>query len=383
MGDLTGSTAALRRHNTSRILQEVRSSGGLVQAEIARRTGLSPATVTNLVRELTEAGMVVAEERVHQGRKAKWVSVNAGAGYVLGVDIDRTHMMVNVVDMGFNVIGTVARRFTLGMDSSAGFALLGELFREVLDSTGVDRGRIRSAGVGIPGPVDRVRGQIGAPSFLPEWAGIDLPGGFTDALGMPVVIDNDSNLGALGEYAWPPALDVGSLFYVWLSTGIGGGLIVDGQPWRGADGTAGEIGHHSIDEAGPICRCGNRGCVEAIVSVPECIRVLSVAVGHEVDTDDWVRLAQQGNTTARRLLEDLARHVGVAVANIVNLVNPSRVVVGGPISVVDDVLLDPLRAEVRQRAVPAATRSIQIDRARWGDFSRVYGAAILAMSNLD
>jgi predicted NBD/HSP70 family sugar kinase len=339
--------------------------------------------VTNLVRELVDEGVIGSEDRVHQGRKAKWISPRAGAECVLGIDVGRSHVRIALVDLGFNVLGELQQRLARNTPSADILALVGEMLEELLATTGVERASIVRAGAGIPGPIDQKRHRIGTPSLLPEWAGIDLPAAFEAATGVPTSVDNDSNLGALGEYAWPPALDVDSLFRVRLTTGIGGGLVINGKPWRGVDGTAAEIGHHSIDESGALCRCGNRGCVEAIASVPGFLEVLGRAVGHEVDPDEWVQLAQQGNTTAGRLLEDLGRHVGVAVANIVNLVNPSRILIGGPISAVGDILLAPLRAEVRQRAVPAATRGIRIELGRWGDLAEVYGAAIMAMQAQD
>jgi predicted NBD/HSP70 family sugar kinase len=381
--DRPGSTAALRQRNTQLVLDQVRASGGMVQAEIARQTGLSAATVTNLVRNLAADGAVTCETRSHNGRRAKWVAPADNGRHVLGVDIGRTHLRLALVDSAFRLVGEFSRRLERGLASQDVLAMAGQAYETLLRDSDVAAGAVARAGVGVPGPIDQASGRIGASSLLPEWSSIDLREAVSRVLGgLPVDVDNDGNLGALGEQSWPPALESTSLFYVRLTTGIGGGLIVNGQLWRGADGTAGEIGHHSIDESGAICRCGNRGCLEAIASVPEFLTVLGKAVGREVGPDDWVQLAKHGDITARRLLEDLARHLGAAVANIINIVNPTRVVVGGPISAVGDILMGPLRAEVRQRAVPAATRSLRIEPARWGVRSEVYGAALMAMGGL-
>ncbi|MDR1833269.1 MAG: ROK family transcriptional regulator [Propionibacteriaceae bacterium] len=383
MVERPGSTSALRESNTQRVLSEVRASGGLVQAEIARRTGLSPATVTNLVRDLADLGQVKVTDHVHHGRRAKLVEPNVRTGFVLGVDLGRSHVRACLVDMSYQVVGEAFQRVERGTSSDEGLKLVAGLFEKLLAESGVMRSDVLHAGVGIPGPVDQMTGRIGAANLLPEWADIDLPAAFSKALGLPVTVDNDANLGALGEYAWPPTLREPAIFYMRLATGIGGGLIQDGQLVRGADGTAGEIGHHSIDESGPLCRCGNRGCLEAIASVPDFLHVLSSAVGGDVDVDRWVELTRRGHTTAVRLMEDLARHIGVAVGNIVNIANPNTVIIGGAISVVGEILLEPLRAEVRQRALPAATRSTRITQARWGDYAEVYGAAYLAMAAVD
>jgi predicted NBD/HSP70 family sugar kinase len=378
--DRPGSTTALRQSNTERVLREVRATGGAVQAELARRTGLSPATVTNLVRALTSRGLVAVEDHVFHGRKARLVTPVVAAGYVLGVDIGRSHIRVCLVDLAYRVAAEGFTRLPRGASSREGLELVAQLFAGVLADAGVERAAVRHAAVGLPGPLDQSTGHIGAATMLPEWMGQDLPARFAATLDLPVTVDNDANLGALGEFAWPPALDAQSLFYLRLATGIGGGLILDGRLYRGVDGTAGEIGHHSIDEAGPLCRCGNRGCVEAMASVPGFLRVLGSALDREVDIDTWVTLTREGHSVAVRLMEDFARHIGVAVSNIVNLVNPHRIVVGGQIAAVGETLLAPLRTEVRQRAVPAATRRLRIERARWGDYSEVYGAVHLALT---
>jgi predicted NBD/HSP70 family sugar kinase len=363
-------------------LAEVRSAGGLVQAEIARRTGLSPATVTNLVRALAQGHLVTVEEAVFHGRKAKLVTAAVEPGYVLGVDIGRSHIRVLLADLAFGLAAEANTPLAPGASSDEGVALVAQLTDQVLAEAGAGRDTIRCAAVGLPGPLDRATGHIGSGTVLPEWTGQDLRARFAAALKVPVTVDNDANLGALGEFAWPPVADVTSLVYVRLATGIGGGLILDGHLVRGADGTAGEIGHSSIDEAGPLCRCGNRGCLEAIASIPSLLRVLGSAIEREADDATWVDLTRRGHTTAVRLVEDLGRHLGVAVANLVNLTNPSRVVLGGPIAAVGDALLKPVVAEVRQRAMPAATRHLKIERARWGDYSEAFGACCLAMSSI-
>ncbi|MDR1264020.1 MAG: ROK family transcriptional regulator [Propionibacteriaceae bacterium] len=374
-----GSTASLRQTNLEAVLRQVRSAGGLVQAEIARRTGLSAATVTNLVRLLAERGQVAVAPTLINGRRSQLVTPLPGDGYILGVDIGRSHIRAQLVDLGHTVAGADHVRLEPGSSSQRGLELTAGLYARLLSDVGIDRSAVRHAGVGLPGPLDRANRQIGAATVLPEWMGQDLEERFAAALSLPVMIDNDANLGALGEYAWPPGREVSSLLYIRLATGVGGGLILNGQLYHGADGTAGEIGHLSLDEVGPLCRCGNRGCLEAIASVPAFLGVLSSALQRPVDVDAWVGLARDGHVTAVRLIEDLARHLGATVANVVNLINPGLVLVGGPIAAVGETLLAPLRAEVRQRAMPAATSRLVIERSRWGDDAEVYGASRLAL----
>ncbi|MCL1839213.1 MAG: ROK family transcriptional regulator [Propionibacteriaceae bacterium] len=376
----SGAMAALRLANAEKVLKAVRASHGMVQAEISRQTGLSPASITNLVRELADRGMVEVEDFVFNGRKAKIVKPKSAPGYVLGVDVGRSHILMCLCDLGYQIIAERRVDMPQGMSSKNGLELSHQLYHQILDETGIDHAAVLHAGVGLPGPLDHVTGEIGAIAMLPEWTGENLPKLFADTLDLPVTLENDANLGALGESFWPPALGTKSLVYIRLATGIGGGLVLNGELYRGAEGTAGEIGHHSIDESGLLCRCGNRGCLEAIASVPGFLQVLGSALNQEVNVETWVKLARSGHFTAVRLMEDLGKHLGVAVANIINLLNPHQVIIGGPISAVGDILIAPLRTEVRQRGVPAATRSVIFAKARHGDYSEVYGACHLALN---
>ncbi len=385
-----GSTSALRRANTVRVLSLVRESDGLVQAEIARRSGLSPATVTNLVRDLVAEGAVTVSDCTVNGRRARMVSPAVSPGYVLGVDLGRSHVRMMLADQGHQVLAEGFHLLEPTLSSADGLALVARLYDELLDQAGADREEVLHAGVGLPGPLDVETHQIGAGTLLPEWTGQDLRAAFAEVLDLDVTLDNDANLGALGEYAWPvpddptaPAPQDGwrqSLVYVRLATGIGGGLVLGGELFRGANGTAGEVGHQTIAENGPLCRCGNRGCLEAIASIPHFLDALRSALDRDVDVATWVDLAKGGHTIAVRLVQDLGQHVGAALANLTNLVNPHRIVVGGPISATEEILLAPIRAEIRRRAIPAASRNVRVERTRHGDYAEVLGATHLALT---
>jgi predicted NBD/HSP70 family sugar kinase len=388
-----GSTSALRRANTVRVLSLVHQSGGLVQAEIARRSGLSPATVTNLVRDLVAEGAVAVSDCTVNGRRARMVSPAVSPGYVLGVDLGRSHVRMMLADQGHQVLGESYHPLDPGLSAVDGLALVARLYEELLGQAGADRGQVLHAGVGLPGPLDVETQQIGAGTLLPEWTGQDLRAAFAETLGLDVTVDNDANLGALGEYAWPVPDDPTaasapppgwhqSLVYVRLATGIGGGLVLDGELFRGANGTAGEVGHQTISENGPLCRCGNRGCLEAIASIPHFLGALRSALDREVDVAAWVDLAKGGHTIAVRLVQDLGQHVGAALANLTNLVNPHRIVIGGPISATEEILLAPIRAEIRRRAIPAASRHVRVERTRHGDYAEVLGATHLALTTV-
>jgi predicted NBD/HSP70 family sugar kinase len=234
-------------------------------------------------------------------------------------------------------------------------------------------------GMGLPGPV-RSSGVVGSSAILPGWVG-DLPAArMEERLGFPVHVENDANLGALAEYFWGAGGDEPStLAYIKLSTGIGAGLMVDGRVFRGAGGTAGEIGHTAVDENGDVCRCGNRGCLETYASAPAIVGLLHRSLGTQLEPEEVVQRAQDGDAACRRVLADAGRYVGVAVANLCNLFNPERIVVGGSIGAAGDLLLGPLRESVRLRAIPSASEDVEIVTGELGERAEVLGALALVL----
>ncbi|MDR3202050.1 MAG: ROK family transcriptional regulator [Bifidobacteriaceae bacterium] len=380
-----GSPRALREINAARILAALKLAGALPHAEIARRTGLSPASVTNIVRELTAVGAVEVADSLQDGRRCRLVSRRTRPGYVLGIDIGRTHLRACLADLGRHVIGESTRTMALGSPAEVGLELAEELLAEVVAAAGVSRDRLLAAGVGVPGPIHHATGTIGAGTLLPEWMGIDLPARFAQVLGVPTYVENDANLGALAEHSWRPVREssASTLVYVRLATGIGSGIVVDGELYSGATGTAGEIGHVTVDENGPLCRCGNRGCLEAFAAPSSQVALLSSMLGRTVTVEDWVRMARAGSPAAVRLLEDMGHHIGAALANLCNLVNPDLVALGGPITAAGRLLLEPVRAEVRRRAIPAASEFVRIEVARHAERSAVFGAVSLALGRVE
>jgi predicted NBD/HSP70 family sugar kinase len=375
-----GSPHALREANEARILAVVEQAGGLTHAEIARRSGLSPASVSNLVRSLAASGKVQVSDVLLAGRRSRLVTQKALPGFVLGLDLGRTHVRAAIADRTRTVVGEASASMEAESTVSEGVRLAVDTFARARDLGGVDPEDVLAAAVGLPGPVDQVTGMIGTETLLPKWTGVDLAAVFRDALKVPTAIENDANLGALGEWAWPSPLAATTFVYIRLATGIGGGIIIDGKLHRGAVGTAGELGHMAMDENGPMCRCGNRGCLEIFASTPRQLALLSGAISTEVDVEAWIRMAMAGSPPAVRLVEDMGRHIGTAVANLANLINPAVVALGGPITAVGDLLLDPVRSEVRRRAMPSAARAAEITAARHEPRSEVFGALALALS---
>ena len=200
-----------------------------------------------------------------------------------------------------------------------------------------------------------------------------------DRLSMEVWLGNDANLGALAESTWGAGRDACGLVYLKLATGIGAGIVIEGRLFEGAGGTAGEIGHTSLDETGDICRCGSRGCLETYASGSAIAALLSRSLGEQLTLDDVLARAVDGDPGCRRALADAGRHIGASVADLCNLINPERIVVGGSMAVAGDVLLDPLREAVGLRAIPSAAEDVTIVPGELGGRAELLGAVALVL----
>jgi predicted NBD/HSP70 family sugar kinase len=234
----------------------------------------------------------------------------------------------------------------------------------------------------MPGPLDRLSGTVGSSVILPGWAGLRPAHELHRLLDLPILVDNDANLGALAEHSVGAAFGVDDVVYLKLSSGIGAGLILGSRLHHGASGIAGELGHVLASPEGVVCRCGNRGCLETVAAAPALIELLRVSHG-PLTVADLLRLAEQGDVGVRRVFGDAGRAIGRVVADLVNAVNPARVVVGGELSMVGEPLLDGIRTSVERFALPAATASLDIVPGVLGDRAEVLGAIALVISDTE
>ncbi len=231
----------------------------------------------------------------------------------------------------------------------------------------------------LPAPIDRATGSVQGASILPGWVGVDAALEATNRLGLAVEVDNDANLGALAELVWGAARGKSEVAYIKVSTGIGAGLISGGRLQHGVGGTAGEIGHTLLAEGGPVCRCGNRGCLETLASSRAIADLLSTSRREPISTKRMLELCSEGDAAAQRLVGDAGRSIGMAVANLCNLLNPECVIVGGDLSAAGDLLLEPLREGVSRYAIPSAVEDLEIVAGVLGERAEMLGALALVM----
>jgi predicted NBD/HSP70 family sugar kinase len=277
----TGSLESLREHNLLRVVDVLLEQGVASRADIARHTGLSRTTVSSLVADLVERGLI--SERVAgegrdpggAGRPPVLLALDRSAGAAIGIDFGHSHLRVAVADLSHTILAETAREMEVDDSASDDFAAAVELVDQVLEEAGVPRDRVINVGMGVPGPIMHRDGTVGSGAILPGWVGVHAGEEMQRRLGLPVVVDNDANLGALAEAMLGAGRGAREIVYLKVSSGIGAGLIIDGRVHHGAGGTAGELGHLLVDEEGHICRCGNRGCLETVAAAPRLLEQLS------------------------------------------------------------------------------------------------------------
>jgi predicted NBD/HSP70 family sugar kinase len=263
-------------------------------------------------------------------------------------------------------------------------AWLQERFAELLKEAGRRRADVRGIGIGVPGPVEFAAGRAVSPPIMPGWDGVALPPYFADRYpDVPVLVDNDVNVMALGEHwtSWRHTVD--DLLFVKVATGIGCGIVADGAIHRGADGTAGDLGHVQIADAGDVlCRCGNRGCVEAVASGGALARELSSIGVDAADSRDVVRLVRAGNAQAITLVRQAGRLVGEVLAGAVNFFNPSVIVIGGDLAHAHEQFFAGVREVVYRRSTALATQHLELARSRLDDTAGIIGCAVTVIEQI-
>ncbi|VDR31432.1 Making large colonies protein [Arthrobacter agilis] len=327
-----GSQSALRERNQQRVIAALMSGGPQTQAELSRQTGLSTATVSNIVKVMASTGIVSTAPTTSSGRRALSVILNETGQVAAGIDIGRRHLRVVLATPTYRVLQEAAVALPLGHSAMDGLTAASELLDTLLESGGIPRSALLGAGIGIPGPIDRRTGTVVQGAILPEWVGINIHETFSEQLQVPVLIDNDANLGALAQVTWGPHGAVDNLMFMKVASGIGSGLVLNGTLYYGNVGVTGELGHTTINEQGAICRCGNRGCLETVASTSTMIDLLGHRgrdAGEPVDTRQIIDWALTGDTATLRVIDDAGTAIGRALAHMANLINPETIVIGG------------------------------------------------------
>lgn len=385
-----------RNLNKYAILDLIRfTPGGISRAEAAQRLDLSRAAITTIVNDLITAKIIRETEarNRHNGRPAVILEINPRRGMVIGIDMGATHIAVVLANFSGQVIDQIEAPLRISDGPKICIASADKLARELLKRNRISLEKISAIGIGVPGPIDSSAGMVIAPPIMPGWDRFPITETLEKLWARPVSLNNDAEMGALGEWAYGAGRGEHDLAYIKVGTGIGAGLLLGGQIYRGATGSAGEIGHMTIDESGPLCNCGNHGCLESFAGgfaiarqAQEAARkgqrtlLASMSGAEQLTAIQVATAAQQGDLVAQRIITQAGEHLGVALAGMVNLFNPGMIVVGGGVAQIGDLFLQPIRSVVQKRALPAAANTVKITTAVLMRRSSSMGAVIQASS---
>jgi predicted NBD/HSP70 family sugar kinase len=374
------------RNSRSRqaVIRLLRERGTLSRAEIARAVGLSPSTVSALVGTLVAEGMAMElggqlpPAGGRAGRPGTAVMLNPSSGEAVGIDFGYRHVHVIIADVTHAVQIAKSAPLPADYDPSHGLDAAADLVRAAMDEAGTDQARILGVGVSLPGPYNRAAALPNS-GLIPTWSGIPVAAELGRRLNLPVVADNDANLGALAERQWGAAAGIDELVYLKLHNTVGAAFVSNGRLTRGAVGGAGEIGHLVMDDKGPLCRCGNRGCLESYVGLPNVMRALEPGYGDRITVRDVITKAWQGDRGCVRALNEAGRMAGRAVGMLCTILDPAAVVVGGALAAAGELLLAPLREAATAVNLPASGSELRIIPAALGAQACALGAVALVL----
>lgn len=361
----------LRDAHRRRALSVLRTDGPTSRAELARRLGLSPTTLTNLANALLNAGSIIeiespANRRRGRGRPGTLLALNSSAGAVAGIDLAHRRVQVTLANMAHEVLGSAAQSHPERTTWRRRVALAAELIERLADEYAIELGALRAIGVGVVGPGDEhaTRAEI-------------VTADLNERFGVPVLVDNNTRLAALAETKWGAAAGLRNVLYIRLSQGVGGALILDGRVFHGASGAAGEFGHICVDPTGPACWCGRRGCLESYVSVPAVLAAWRP--GQPASLNALLDALSTGQPSALALMADAGRHLGRVLAGVCNAVNPDNVVIGGELVAAGAALLDTTKAALHEHTLPITYRTLHLRTAQLGDDDGALGAIARAL----
>lgn len=377
----SGNRQLIREINQSLVLSLVRNHGPISRTDIADAAHLSLATVSSISNALIDQGLIYEHEAGVStgGRRPILLALNRQAGLVIGVKLTENQIVVALTDLTAEVLEQ--RSAALGSDRrpEAVVSALSELVDQ-LRAAHPGR-RIFGIGLGMAGVIDRRQGICRFSPFL-QWHSVPLRHMLEQRLGLPVVIENDVNTLTMAEQWFGAGVGVNDFLVVTLGRGIGMGMVLNGQLYRGGCGGGGEFGHITMVPDGPRCDCGKRGCLEALVADPAIVRRMQMASDRELTMEATVALARQGDTTAQGIFAAAGRTLGMAIANLVNIFNPPLLVIGGEGARALDLLQESLQETLQAHCFDGFFNDMRLVVEPWGDDAWARGAASLMLDEL-
>lgn len=380
------------------ILQQLRENDGLTRKALAERLGLSRSKITQHVDDLMTRNIITDATTGESsgGRRPKLVQINASFCYVVGMDMGTTGATIGVANFRGGLLQTHRQEFTLQDHTPMSLLqLLRDSIFGLLEEQHIALQAVYAVGVGVPAPLDKQTGLIINPANMPDWENFSIADHFVQDFPSAVVqVDNDANMMALGEAKYGVGSESENLIFTKVGTGVGCGIVHEGQIHRGADGTAGDIGHVSVDRDGPVCYCGNIGCLEKLAAAPAMVDQALQAVqqgestllaamaqqrGGTLRLADIGTAASQGDKVANEIIVRSGQTIGRVLATLVSFFNPSSLVIGGQVSDLGPQFVTSIHRTILDYSQPISTRNLDVQKSRLGHLAGVYGTVSLAL----
>lgn len=376
-----GRRQLLRDINRNLVLNVIKARGAVSRADVARELGLSPATVTAVARGLLQVGLL-AERRARSqgGRPPVLLSLRPDAAFVVGVKVAEKSLTAALTDLE----ATPRARHSVSLRGRTPVAVVeavADAVRALSRSARIPRERVMGIGVGLAGIVDGVAGVCRYSPFF-DWRDVPLRDLLANRLGLPAYVDNDVNTLAIAEKWFGAGRDVDHFLTVTTGRGVGLGIVLHGHLYRGATGAAGEFGHTIVEPEGSRCQCGKRGCLEALVAEPALVREYAHRAQRPVTAPMLYKRAAEGDPVARAVLAEAGERFGRALANLVNVLNPQRIVLSGEGAAAGEALVGPLRESLRENAFANLAETVELVVVVTGDDEWARGAASLVLGEV-
>ncbi len=369
------------------------SSGGSRHG-LADQLGFSKSKANALIANLIEQGLLAESglQASSGGRRAENLQLNGALGVVVGIDIGATSLDVAVLRPDLSVLAQHSEAADVRQGPGVVLARVLVLMRELLARCQLKARDVLGIGIGVPGPVNFAAGQLVNPPLMPAWDSFSIRDFLREEYAAPVFVDNDVNLMALGEL-WRLQRSLTNFLVIKVGTGIGCGIVCHGEVYRGAAGSAGDVGHICVDQEGPRCHCGNVGCVEAMAAGPAITRMATEAADKgesealanalrdhgRLEAVDVGEASRAGDAAANAIVQHAGKLIGQMLASVVNFFNPSHIFIGGGITRIGPLFLAAVRQSVYQRSLALSTRHLEIQYTPLGTQGGVIGAGVLAM----
>ena len=381
MNTLTGNRELIRAINRSHILNTIKTHGPIGRAEIARRTGLSPATLTSVTAELISQNLVIEKEAGDSsgGRRPILLVINPKGGYVVGIKLTEDHAIFALTDLDATVIAKSSMELMHHQPDRV-VDDLAKMVTQFIQEQGIAKKQLLGVGLGLSGIVDAERGIL-RQSPIYGWKDLPLQNLLQRKLRIPTYIENDVNTLTLTEKWFGHGLQLDNFLIVTVGRGIGMGIVVNGQFYHGQSGGAGEFGHTVIEPDGLVCACGKRGCLEAYVGDPGLVRAAQEAgiYGQDIppvqNVDELLTYARQGNPVAVGIYANAGHKLGLGIANLINLFDPKKIIISGEGTCAGDLLFVPMKESIRENTMPGMYDPQTVEIAEWGDDAWARGAA--------